>query len=524
MHLGNRVAIAWALSAVLLTAGDLALAVAHGLVMPLLVAVSALQLLMLCSVPQAVRRLREQKAEQEYLALHDPVTELPNRILFHDRVQRAIVRDGAVAVLLIDLDRFKEVNDTLGHHSGDQLLAMVGARMSQELRDDDLVARLGGDEFAVLVSRAGPQKAIAVATRMRELLFERFEVEGIGLELEASVGIAVHPQHGAHAQILLQHADVAMYNAKEARSGVEVYSAERDNFSRGRLSLVTDLRRAMEVGEVIVHYQPKAALDTGMVVGVEALVRWNHPTRGLLLPGAFIPVAEHTGLMRPLTLHVLDLALAECRRWRDGGREMTVAVNLSTRNLLDHSLPGAVQELLTRHGVPPHALELEITETTIMVDPPRARAVLASLDALGITLAIDDFGTGYTSLSWLSDLPVRTLKIDRSFVSRMDRHQGDSVIVRSTVQLARNLGMSVVAEGVEHAGTWAQLAELGCELAQGYFLGRPMAPEQLSDWLATYRPSAADATLAVSAESPAPAASAESPAPAASAESPALMA
>jgi len=279
MHLGNRVAIAWALSAVLLTAGDLALAVAHGLVMPLLVAVSALQLLMLCSVPQAVRRLREQKAEQEYLALHDPVTELPNRILFHDRVQRAIVRDGAVAVLLIDLDRFKEVNDTLGHHSGDQLLAMVGARMSQELRDDDLVARLGGDEFAVLVSRAGPQKAIAVATRMRELLFERFEVEGIGLELEASVGIAVHPQHGAHAQILLQHADVAMYNAKEARSGVEVYSAERDNFSRGRLSLVTDLRRAMEVGEVIVHYQPKAALIPAWWWG------WRRSCAGTIPPG-----------------------------------------------------------------------------------------------------------------------------------------------------------------------------------------------------------------------------------------------
>ncbi len=491
MHLGNRVAIAWALSAVLLTAGDLALALAHGLVMPLLVTVSVLQLLMLASVPQAVRRLREQKAEQEHRALHDPVTELPNRILFHGRVQQAIVRDGAVAVLLIDLDRFKEVNDTLGHHSGDQLLTMVGRRMSDELRDDDLVARLGGDEFAVLVSKAGPQKAIAVATRMRDLLFERFEVEGIGLELEASVGIAVHPEHGDHAEVLLQHADVAMYSAKEARSGVEVYSAERDNFSRGRLSLVSDLRRAMEVGEVIVHYQPKAALDSGTVVGAEALVRWNHPTRGLLLPGAFIPVAEHTGLMRPLTLHVLDLALAECRRWRDGGREMSVAVNLSTRNLLDLTLPTAVAELLTRHGVPPHALELEITETTIMVDPPRARSVLASLDALGITLAIDDFGTGYTSLSWLCDLPVRTLKIDRSFVSRMDRHRGDSVIVRSTVQLARNLGMSVVAEGVEHAGTWAQLAELGCELAQGYFLGRPMSPVQLSAWLDAYRPSPA---------------------------------
>ncbi len=276
-----------------------------------------------------------------------------------------------------------------------------------------------------------------------------------------------------------------MYAAKQAHSGHAVYDGAADRYSRDNLGLIADLRRAIDEDELVLHFQPKVDLATGRIVGVEALVRWEHPERGFLFPDAFIPLAENTGLIRPLTLHVLDRALAQCRTWSDEGLDLGMAVNVSTRNLLDLTLPDQVDTLLELHGVPASQLELEITETTIMADPPRAKAVLARLSAMGVSLAVDDFGTGYTSLAWLRDLPLNTLKIDKSFVINMAAGGGDAVIVRSTVQLGRSLGLRVVAEGVEDEGSWCELLALGCDLAQGYYLSRPQAPELLTPWLRT---------------------------------------
>jgi diguanylate cyclase (GGDEF)-like protein len=439
---------------------------------------------------RASRRARVQAAASEYAALHDHVTELPNRVLFHDRVHQATklaLREGTgVAVLMIDLDRFKEINDTLGHHNGDRLLCTVGARLTAALRASDSVARLGGDEFAVLITDIdGVEDALEATARVRAAVSERLELEEIGVEVEASVGIALYPEHGEDPETLLQHADVAMYAAKQAHSGHAVYDGASDRYSRGNLGLIADLRRAIDDDELVLHFQPKAEVATGRIVGVEALVRWDHPERGFLFPDAFIPLAENTGLIRPLTLHILDRALAQCRTWSDDGLVLGMAVNVSTRNLLDLTLPDEVDTLLQLHGVPASQLELEITETTIMADPPRAKAVLARLSAMGVSLAVDDFGTGYTSLAWLRDLPLDTLKIDKSFVINMAAGGGDAVIVRSTVQLGRSLGLRVVAEGVEDAGSWDELVALGCDLAQGYHLSRPQPEDLLTPWLRT---------------------------------------
>ncbi len=442
----------------------------------------------LVSVVLVTRRLRDHGSESEYLALHDPVTELPNRVLFHDRVAQAIAladrRGATAAVLLMDLDRFKEVNDTLGHHNGDLLLALVASRLREALRGSDTVARLGGDEFAILVPEvAGPEGAREVARKTAEAVSRRFEIGEIGLEVEASIGISLYPHHGHEPELLLQRADVAMYEAKRAHRGHALYSSERDGYSLERLELIADLREAIGAGELVVHFQPKASLRTGAVVGVEALVRWAHPRRGLLYPDEFIPSAESTGLIRPLTMYVLETALAQTRAWRDAGLELSIAVNLSTRNLLDLELPDWVSELLEKTGVAAASLELEITESMIMSDPSRAKAVLGRLHAMGIGLAIDDFGTGYSSLQWLTDLPVTIIKIDKSFILTMGKCERDSTIVKSTVQLGRNLGLNVVAEGVESEQTWRELSALGCHQAQGFYLSRPTTPELLTAWL-----------------------------------------
>ncbi len=471
----------------------LALAVVAALAAPApwFAAVAVLTVLygaLLTGVTRGAHRATVQAAATEHAALHDPVTELPNRVLFHDRVEQAIARaerDGTgLAVMVLDLDRFKEINDTLGHLNGDKLLCTVGGRLSATIRAADSVARLGGDEFAVLVDADG---AADVAERIRAAVSERLELDGVGVEIEASLGIARFPEHGRDAEELLQRADVAMYAAKQAHSGVATYSADIETYSLDRLELIADLRRAIDADQIVLHFQPKASLPDGRIVGVEALVRWEHPERGFLYPDAFIPAAELTGLMGPLTFHVLDLALAQCAEWREQGLDLGMAVNVSTRNLLDLTLPDVVEQLLEVHGVPAHRLELEITETTIMADPPRVKAVLARLAARGVTLAVDDFGTGYTSLSWLRELPLTTLKIDKSFVLNMTAGDGDSVIVRSTVQLGRSLGLRVVAEGVEDAEAWDELCALGCDLAQGYHLSRPQAPVVLTPWLAARR-------------------------------------
>ena len=440
-------------------------------------------------VAGASKTLRHQAELNEHQALHDSLTDLPNRTLFHDRVRQALAsarRDHVpAAVMIMDLDRFKEVNDTLGHASGDELLKQVGLRLSESLRESDTVARLGGDEFGVLLPKVlDAEAAVAVARKLRTTLEEPFTIHGLALQMEASIGIALYPDHGDDVQSLLQRADVAMYVAKEHPAGCEVYTRERDGYSPDRLTLLTELRRAIDRGELLLHYQPKANLRTGEILGVEALVRWQHPERGMIPPDEFIPAAQKTGVIGPLTMFVLDEALRQCRTWTLQGLDLCVAVNLSTRNLLDLHLPEAIAELLARWEVPAGLLELEITESTILADPVRAMQILSRLDEMGVRLSIDDFGTGYSSLAYLKRLPVGELKIDKSFILGMDENENDEVIVRSTIDLGRNLGLRVVAEGVESPQAWSRLAQLGCNVAQGYFLSRPVPAEDLTQWLA----------------------------------------
>jgi diguanylate cyclase (GGDEF)-like protein len=420
-------------------------------------------------------------------ALHDPLTGLPNRELFADRVGQAIRnadRELRPAVLLLlDLDRFKEVNDTLGHHHGDLLLIQVGQRLAGALREADTVARLGGDEFAVLLPGATAEGAGAVADKLRVALQQPLSIDGITLDLDASIGIAVYPEHGNDPAELLQHADVAMYGAKQAHVGFLVYDPTVDQHSPKRLALLGGLRRALEDDQLVLHYQPKADLGSGQIHSVEALVRWQHPEHGLLGPGEFIPLAERTGLIHPLTRWVLNAALNQAAHWQHDGRRLSVAVNISTRCLLDPSFPDQVTSQLATWQIPADLLVLEITESAVMADPNLALEVLGRLHRLGVGLAVDDFGTGYSSMAYLKELPVDELKIDRSFVSQMATSPSDAVIVRSTIDLGHNLGLRVVAEGVETQHAWQQLSALGCDIAQGYYLGRPMPAAELEQQL-----------------------------------------
>ncbi len=427
-------------------------------------------------------------AEREHQALHDTLTGLPNRKLLLGKVATAIgeaERSGhEVALFLLDLDRFKDVNDTLGHHVGDELLKHVGSRLRSVLRPEDVVARLGGDEFGVLIPVVRDRMmAEEVAERIRMALTEAFHLKDVALDLEASIGIALYPGHASDADALMQRADVAMYHAKETRSGIELYDTEHDPHSTQRLSLFGQLRRAIEDGELVLHYQPKVDLGTGQVAGVEALVRWEHPERGLLYPDTFVPLAEQTGLMKSLTAYVLGQALAQTAAWVEAGLHIRMAVNVSARDLHDDSFCARVGEALERAGMPASFLELELTERVVMADPERALRNLTALSRLGVRLSLDDFGTGYSSLAYLRRLPVTELKIDKSFVLRMDVDDEDATIVRSTIDLAHGLGLRVLAEGVETAETWQRLCDLGCDAAQGYFLSRPHPANVVTDWL-----------------------------------------
>jgi diguanylate cyclase (GGDEF)-like protein len=416
-------------------------------------------------------------ADSRRQALTDELTGLPNRRSAYAELDRRTADGGPVAVLMIDLDRFKELNDTLGHHAGDEALIAIAARLKDAVGDAGRLSRLGGDEFAVVLAPgAGRHEALAAARRVLDALDEPLSLEDLMLPLRASIGVAITT--GSREE-LLRHADVAMYHAKSNASGVEVYAVERDGHSRDRLSMAAELQNAITGGQLVLHFQPKASLRTGEIVGVEALVRWMHPTRGLIAPGEFVPLVEQSGLGRMLTLEVIDLALHAERNWRAAGLHVPVAVNTSAATLLDVRFPGDVAGLLERWDAPPGALALELTEETIMTDPQRAQDVLARLSELGIDLSLDDFGTGYSSLSMLKRLPVRELKIDRSFVMDMLEDCGDEAIVRSTVDLARNLGLRVVAEGVESAEAWDLLAEWGCDVGQGFHLSRPLPEHEL---------------------------------------------
>ena len=434
-----------------------------------------------------VARLRHEAAEREHEALHDNLTGLGNRLLLDRALRRAISNrgdDGLVAILLIDLDRFKEVNDTLGHHQGDVLLREIARRLRIAVGDDAVAVRLGGDEFAVLTSacRTRPE-ILELAQTVERSITTPFELSDVTLDVGASIGVSLSPDDGDDPATLLQRADVAMYAAKNGAHSIELYDATTDHYSLWRLALASELRRTVERRELLVEYQPKADLRTGAIVGVEALARWHHPHHGFVPPDVFVPVAEHTGLIRALTEHVLEVSLGQCRAWHDQGYDLHVAVNLSVRNLIDDQLPQIVSEHLRRNRLPATALTLEITEGTIIADPARTVGILNRLSSMGVTIAIDDFGTGYSSLAYLKRLPVDELKIDRSFVANMAHDDSDAVIVRSTIELARNLGLTVTAEGVEDGPTWQLLQALGCHRAQGYFLGKPMTASRLVTWL-----------------------------------------
>jgi diguanylate cyclase (GGDEF)-like protein len=437
-----------------------------------------------------VRKVQE--AALEHMALHDPLTGLPNRTLLGDRLRQALLtaqRDReSLSLLIMDIDRFKEINDTLGHHIGDLLLQETANRIRDCLRDSDTVARLGGDEFAVILPAAGDGRTVErMAAKLMDALAQPFAIEGTELRVDISIGAAMYPAHGDDVSTLTRLADIAMYAAKRSGTGFAVYSSDAGAGLPLRLALASQLPAAMEKDQLVLHFQPKADMQTGRPVAIEALVRWEHPSLGLLPPDRFIPLAEETGQIKPLARWVLQHSIAECARWRQAGWELPVAVNLSGRNLHDAALPKLIADLLAKHDVPGRLLQLEITETTLMTDPEVATTLLGSMVEMGIRVAIDDFGIGYSSLTHLRRLPVGEIKIDKSFVQEMTTDASSAVIVRSTCDLGHNLGLVVLAEGVEDVTTWNLLRDLGVDLAQGYFMSRPLPGDELMTWLATSR-------------------------------------
>jgi len=427
------------------------------------------------------RRLRHQ-------AVHDALTGLPNRVLLKDRLTlalRAAARAGdPLALLAVDLDRFKEINDTLGHHVGDLLLIQCARRLQDCIRDSDTIARLGGDEFAVLLPPASNvARAWSVSGRIVQALQQPFEVAGgLHLEVGVSIGIALFPEHATEQGRLLQCADVAMYAAKKGAGPVQLYDRAKDRHTIRHLTLSGALRQAIEGGELTLDFQPKLDLLAGTIQSVEALARWHHPAQGAILPQEFIPQAEQTGLIQPFTRWSFDAALAQLASWQRSGIGISVAVNLSACSLHDEKLPETVAALLRKWQVDPDLLTLELTESAVMLDPAAARRNLFRLHDLGVRLSIDDFGTGYSSLSALQRLPLHEIKIDKSFVAQMVDSHNDLVIVRSTIDLARNLGLAVVAEGIESERHLIALQDLGCDLGQGFFVSHPLPVERLTSW------------------------------------------
>ena len=431
-------------------------------------------------------------ARNEHAARHDPLTGLPNRTAFRETVEDTLKSDAQPScLLLVDLDRFKEVNDTLGHRYGDLLLQQVAERFRERLGPGDQIARLGGDEFAIFSHGRDRDASLALAESIATALRSAFELEHIEVDAQASVGIALYPEDATDVETLVQKADVAMYRAKGGHVDFALYDERHDHNSPARLALTAALRTAVETEGLIVWYQPVLDLNTGDVLSVEALVRWQHPELGLLTPASFLEIAELTNLIKPLTQRVLDISLAQVANWREQDIDVVVAVNVSTRVLVDENFPRLVVESLRHAGVPANRLKLEITESTLIADPVTARAVLRELDRLGIEISIDDFGTGYSSLAYLADLPVSEIKIDQSFVSRMAAGSSETIIVSSTIDLAHHLGLRAIAEGVEDATLLPELKELGCDGVQGYEISKPLAANDATRWLTDHNQLAA---------------------------------
>jgi diguanylate cyclase (GGDEF)-like protein len=428
-------------------------------------------------------------ATNQFLAEHDTLTGLPNRTLFHRRAKtalRAAEHDREpVTIAIIDLDRFKEVNDTLGHHNGDHVLQVLSRRLHESARDVDTIARLGGDEFGVILR--GVRDPYPALARLREAIDCEVDVRGLPLSLEASIGYVVAPEDGIEVDELLQHADVAMYNAKSKHLGIVRYDPAHDHYDAAKLELVAQLRHAIDDGQLLLHYQPKASLVDGRVDTVEALVRWRHPTHGVLYPDSFLPLAEQTDLIDKLTDFILSRALVETGRLRNGDEPLSVAVNVSARNVSSPDFAVSVISTLRRLDVDPRRLILEITETALLDDPDRAANALAMLNDYGVRISLDDFGRGQTSLGYLSALPIHELKIDKSFVTDMLVNAAHAAIVRSIIDLGHNLSLSVVGEGVETEETLAMLRASGCDVAQGWLLARPMPVDELPMWFESRR-------------------------------------
>jgi diguanylate cyclase (GGDEF)-like protein/PAS domain S-box-containing protein len=452
---------------------------------------------LLYSIVHDITERKRVEAELIHQALHDSLTGLPNRILLHDRLKQAILRARRdvlpFALIVLDLDRFKEINDTFGHDVGDLLLQQIGPRLQEVLRQSDslirlvpaTVARLGGDEFAIILHHVDEQGAITAAERLFDALRAPILVGKQRLTVGASMGIVLFPRHGKDAGGLLQRADVAMYLAKRRQDSYAVYDAEQDEYSPARHAIVGDLRDALETNGLHLHYQPEVTCLTGRTTRVEALARWLHPKRGMVPPVDFIPVAERTGLIEPLTTWVLQQALQQCARWHTAGRDVGVAVNLSAHSLSDPQLTETIERVVRAVGAEFHWLDVEITESAIMADAERSLLVLDGLHDLGVRISVDDFGTGYSSLTYLRRLPVQAVKIDRSFVVEMAVNPEDAIIVRSVIDLAHNLGLDVVAEGVEDSAAYDMLVSMGCEVVQGYYLSRPLPSDGIAEWLVT---------------------------------------
>jgi diguanylate cyclase (GGDEF)-like protein len=433
--------------------------------------------------------IQARQAEISRLAYEDTVTSLPNRAMFNAKLMDAVAqyrRDRThTAVLLLDLDRFKFINDTLGHHAGDLVLQAVATRLREALRETDTVARLGGDEFAILLTGSDPARACTVGRLVQAILEDPIDLDGQRIDVGCSIGVALCPNHGDDPWLLLRRADIAMYVAKREKSGMTLYDPSYDQHRAEHLSLLSDLRRAIAGNQLTLHYQPKVDLRRGRVIGVEALVRWLHPERGMVPPGEFVPFSEQTGMIQHITRWVIEHSIRQCGVWLADGLQLNVSVNVSSQNLLDRDLPQLFASVARRHKVPPGLITVEITESALMEDPERSQEVIRSLKAHGFGLSIDDYGTGYSSLAYIQRLRCDEIKVDRTFITDLAREAKDATIVRSTIELGHGLGMRVVAEGVECIELLEVLNQLGCDFVQGYAISRPLPPDALAQWLET---------------------------------------
>ncbi len=432
------------------------------------------------------QRLNKQRNELEYQATHDQLTGLGNRALLQSTVDNIIKttnNNKKLLLMLMDLDHFKVINDTLGHKIGDLLLQQLAERLKEHFTDAEVVARLGGDEFAFAFFITNNYQAMQLINKVLSIVDMPIAIEGFSLEAKGSIGAAIAPEHGETAITLTRHADIAMYQAKESGGGFGIYDPEKDPHSLDHLTLMTDLRHAIENNQLELFYQPKINMTTGRTIGVEALCRWHHPEQGMIPPDIFITIAEQIGMIKPITLWVLYVGLNQCKQWHRAGIPLTISINLSTNLLQDSQLPARISDALRNENLPPEYLTLEITETAVMNDPARAMEILKQLSALGVQLSLDDFGTGYTSLAYLKHMPTNEIKIDKSFVMDMLNDSDDATIVLSIIQLAHSMKHKIVAEGVENEEVWDALTTLGCDIAQGFYMAKPMPADKLEKWL-----------------------------------------